>query len=537
MIKEVKLPEVSDNVETGDVLKVLVNVGDKVEIDQPLVELETEKATFEVPSTESGIVKEVNVKQGDIIKIGAVIITVETNGDDEKKEDKSDEKKEDKSDEKKEDKSDEMKEDKSDEKKEKDEKSDEEKDEKKDEKSDEKKEDKSDEKKEDKSDEKKEKDDKSDEKKEDKSEKKDEKSDEKKDEKSDEKKDEKSDEKKEDKSEKKDEKSDEKKEEKSDEKKEEKSDEKKDKSDETKEFIANKTSAPASPSVRRLARELGVDINLITSSGDGEKITEDDVKKYVKTRLSSDSSSGISIAQRPLPDFKKWGDIEIVSMTKIRTITAEAMTYAWTTIPMVTQFDKADITKLEEFRKKNIKGVENAGGHLTITSILVKVCEAALKNFPQFNSSIDLEKKEVILKKYFNIGVAVDTDRGLLVPVVKNIDKKNITEISKELNELAEKARNKKITPDEMEGGNFTISNLGGIGGTNFTPIVYAPQVVILGVSRGSNEAVYNNAKFDPAFMLPLSLTYDHRIIDGADAARFLRWICEALENPMMMIL
>ncbi|MBK8550788.1 MAG: 2-oxo acid dehydrogenase subunit E2 [Ignavibacteria bacterium] len=320
-----------------------------------------------------------------------------------------------------------------------------------------------------------------------------------------------------------------------DQKSDDKIEEKKD-TDDKKKVETTKSSLPASPSVRRLARELGVDINSLTVSGESGRATEDDIKNYVKGRLNS-GSTVTSPNQKNLPDFKKWGEVEIESMTKIRSITAESMTYAWTTIPMVTQFDKADITQLELFRKKNLKRVEEAGGHLTITSILVKVCEAALRLFPQFNSSIDLQKKEVIYKKYFNIGVAVDTDRGLLVPVIKDADKKSITKISKELNDLAEKARTKKITPVEMEGGNFTISNLGGIGGTAFTPIVYPPQVAILGVSRGSMEAVYVNDKFEPRLMLPLLLTYDHRIIDGADAARFLRWMCEALENPFSMIL
>jgi pyruvate dehydrogenase E2 component (dihydrolipoamide acetyltransferase) len=430
MIKEVKLPEVSDNVETGDVLKVLVNVGEKINIDQPIVELETEKATFEVPSSEEGIVKEINVKQGDVIRIGAVILKVETNGEEKKevttpkveapKKPEGKEQEEIKSEIKVSDKKEETN---------------------------------------------------------------------------------------------------------------------VVKSEDEVEYKVNKDSAPASPSVRRLARELGVDINSVSGSGESGRITEVDIKNFVKSNMSSGQVQGQSINQKTLPDFKKWGEVEIQPMTKIRSITAEAMTHAWTTIPMVTQFDKADITQLEEFRKKNLKKVEDAGGHLTITSILVKVCEAALKNFPQFNSSIDLQKKEVVYKKYFNIGVAVDTDRGLLVPVLKNIDKKNITEISKELNELAGKARDKKITPDEMDGGNFTISNLGGIGGTNFTPIVYSPQVAILGVSRGNNEAIFINDKFEPRLMLPLSLTYDHRIIDGADAARFLRWACEALENPFHLFL
>jgi pyruvate dehydrogenase E2 component (dihydrolipoamide acetyltransferase) len=197
----------------------------------------------------------------------------------------------------------------------------------------------------------------------------------------------------------------------------------------------------------------------------------------------------------------------------------------------------ADITELEDFRKNQTKKPEDAAVHLTITSVLVKVCEAAIRSFPQFNSSIDFNNKEIIYKKYFNIGVAVDTDRGLLVPVIKNVDKKKILEISNELNDLAEKARDKKIKPEEMDGGNFTISNLGGIGGTGFTPIVYSPQVAILGVSRGSTKPKYIKDNFVPRMILPLTLTYDHRIIDGADAARFLRWICEALENPVKMFL
>ena len=432
MIKEIKLPEVSDNVETGDVLKVLVNVGDEIKVDQPLVELETDKATFEVPSTESGTVKEINVKEGDTIRIGAVILKVETNGAEEKKE--ADTVKMESTPKQEEIKTEEVKT-----------------------------------------------------------------------------------------------------EVKASEKISES--ERANSKDTIKEIPVNKNSAPASPSVRRLARELGVDINFVTGSSNDGRITEDDIKNFVKTKLSSGNIQSSPIHQKPLPDFSKWGEVEIQPMTKIRAVTGEAMTYAWTTVPMVTQFDKADVTQLEEFRKKNLKKVEEAGGHLTITSILVKVSEAALKQFPQFNSSIDLQKKEVVYKKYFNIGVAADTDRGLLVPVIKNVDKKTITEISIELKGLSEKARNKKITLEEMDGGNFTISNLGGIGGTNFTPIVYSPQVAILGVSRGSKEAVFVNDKFEPRLMLPLTLTYDHRIIDGADAARFLRWMCEALENSFHLIL
>ncbi|MEO8663957.1 MAG: 2-oxo acid dehydrogenase subunit E2 [Ignavibacteria bacterium] len=494
MIKEVKLPEVSDNVETGDVLKVLVNVGDKVEVDQPLVELETEKATFEVPSTESGIIKEVNVKQGDVIKIGDVIIKVETNGGEEKTDEKSND-----TEEKADKKTDENKKSEAEKKdsKEKDAKEDTEKSEGKED-------------------------------------------------------NEKSDGKEVKKKEEPKEKADEEKytgkngkakedSPKVEKPKEEKSDKTQDTDKESKAKpeadvnAAVKDAAPASPSVRRLARELGVEINSVTGTGAAGRISEEDIKDYVRSRLQSGTNTGVVL--KALPDFSKWGEVDIQPMNKIRTITGEALSYAWTTIPMVTQFDKTDITELEEFRKKQIKKSEDKAAHLTITSILVKVCEAAIRTFPQFNSSIDFNNKEIIYKKYFNIGVAVDTDRGLLVPVIKNVDTKKILEISGELNILAEKARNKKISPDEMEGGNFTISNLGGIGGTGFSPIVYSPQVAILGVSRGSIEPKYSGENFAPRMMLPLSLTYDHRIIDGADAARFLRWICEALENPMKLFL
>ena len=289
--------------------------------------------------------------------------------------------------------------------------------------------------------------------------------------------------------------------------------------------------------MRRLARELGVEIDQVTGSGQSGRILESDVKNHVKSKLTSTAGTGVPVSNQPLPDFRKWGETEIISMSKVRALTAASMSYAWSTIPMVTQSDKSDITSAEEFRKKMISKSENKNAGLTITSILAKICSAALIKFPQFNSSIDMNKKEIIYKKYVNIGIAVDTDRGLLVPVIKNTDKKSVNEISAELGQLAEKARSKKILPEEMDGGNFTISNLGGIGGTHFNPVVYSPQVAILGVSRAVKEAVYINEKFEPRLMLPLSLTYDHRIIDGADAARFLRWICDALENPLLIIL
>lgn len=297
--------------------------------------------------------------------------------------------------------------------------------------------------------------------------------------------------------------------------------------------------APAAPSVRRLAREIGVDVNQVKGSGPGGRILLDDVKAYSKLLHQQRNEVQHIRAeqhQQPLPDFTKFGNVERQAMSNIRFKTAEHLSHAWHTIPHVTQFDKADITALEEFRKSYAKTAEKEGVKLTVTAILVKIIASALKKFPQFNSSVDMMTKEIIYKHYFNIGIAVDTDFGLIVPVIKNADQLNVIEISKEMNALAEKARNKKTSIADMQGGCFTITNLGGIGGTAFTPIVNAPEVAILGVSRGSIEPVYINGKFEPRMMLPLSLSYDHRVIDGADGIRFLRWIIDAIENPMKFV-
>jgi len=299
-----------------------------------------------------------------------------------------------------------------------------------------------------------------------------------------------------------------------------------------------KGAAPAAPSVRRIARELGVNINKVSGTGPFGRISMDDVKNYVKKlNESRDAQPSFGIKQEALPDFSKFGEVEVKPMSGIRAKTAVHLSYAWQSIPHVTQHDKADITELEKIRKAYNPKVEKAGGKLTVTAILLKVVAAALKVFPQFNSSVDLEKKEVVYKKYFNVGIAVDTEHGLIVPVVKNVDQKNLTELAVEMNTIAEKARIRKISLDELQGGCITITNLGGIGGTSFTPIVNSPEVAILGVSRGSLEPVYKDGAFEPRLMLPLSLSYDHRIIDGADAARFLRWVCEALEQPIKILI
>ncbi|MBI3048868.1 MAG: 2-oxo acid dehydrogenase subunit E2 [Acidobacteria bacterium] len=305
--------------------------------------------------------------------------------------------------------------------------------------------------------------------------------------------------------------------------------------------------APASPGVRRLAREIGVDVNEVVGTGPQGRISEEDVKEHARRVLTSvgpvaapgaapQRAPGAPAAV-PLPDFTRWGEVERQPMSNIRRTTSMRLSHAWNAIPHVTQFDKADITGMEELRRKYREQVRQAGGDLTVTAMLVKVLAVAVKQFPQFNAALDLENDEIVYKKYVNVGIAVDTDRGLLVPVIRNADRKNLTLIAIEVHQLAERARERKLTLEEMSGGGITISNLGGIGGTYFTPIVNWPEVAILGVSRGIVESVWRNEKFEPRQLLPLSLSYDHRVIDGADAMRFLRWVVEAIEQPFLLSL
>ena len=299
--------------------------------------------------------------------------------------------------------------------------------------------------------------------------------------------------------------------------------------------------APASPSVRRFAREIGIDIHQVNGSGPGGRISIDDVKIFAKNineNLSKSlSGTGFGLKAEPLPDFSNWGIVDVQPMSNVRKKTAEHLSHAWASIPHVTQFDKADITELEILRKQFAPKVEAAGGKLTVTAILLKIIAAAMIKFPQFNASVDMRNRSIIFKKYLNIGIAVDTEKGLMVPVIKDVNNKNIIQLSVELSEISKKARDKKITLEDLQGGNFSISNLGGIGGTYFTPIVNSPEVAILGVSRGNFEPIHKDGEFVPRLMLPLSLSYDHRVIDGADAARFIRWVSEALEDPFLLSL
>jgi pyruvate dehydrogenase E2 component (dihydrolipoamide acetyltransferase) len=446
---EVKLPELGENVEKGDVIRVLVNVGDVIKVDQPVVELETDKATIEVPSSTGGKVTAINVKPGDKVKVGQVVLTLDEaegtsgtsgppaappapagGGEDrtvaaepaaEQKPAPA-------------------------------------------------------------------------------------------------------------------------------EKPAAKPAAVVDISTGRAPAMAAKAESPAgpvtagapvgaAPSVRRYARELGVNIGEVPGSGPGGRIAQDDVTRYVKSVMTGPRVGGAAPArQAPLPDFAKWGEVEVKPMSNIRRKTAEHLSVAWAA-PHVTQHDKADVTGVEEFRKAYSARTEKQGAKITVTSIVIKIVALAIEKYPQFASSVDMANESIVYKKYVHIGVAVDTPNGLLVPVIRDVDKKSISDIAIDLTTLSQKARDRKLSLDEMSGGVFSITNLGGIGGTSFTPIINQPEVAILGLSRTAVEPVWKGDKFEPRPMLPLSLSYDHRVIDGADAARFLRFIADALEQPLSLYL
>jgi pyruvate dehydrogenase E2 component (dihydrolipoamide acetyltransferase) len=295
---------------------------------------------------------------------------------------------------------------------------------------------------------------------------------------------------------------------------------------------------PAGPATRRLAREFGVDLRQVRGTGRHGRVVEEDIKEYVR-QLASGAASPVQAispsAQAPaLPNFEEWGPIEGQPLNAVRKATARQMSLAWSLIPHVTQHDLADITDLEAFRKQQSEG---KGPKLTVTAFVLRAAAVALRESPNFNASLDLASNRLILKRYYHIGVAVDTEGGLLVPVLRDVDKKHVRELAEELNAIAQRARDRKLDAAELKGGTFTITNLGGIGGTAFTPIVNYPEVAILGLSRSRLEPVVRDGQIVPRLMLPLSLSYDHRVIDGAAAARFTRRLAELLENPLMMLL
>lgn len=303
--------------------------------------------------------------------------------------------------------------------------------------------------------------------------------------------------------------------------------------------MPNDANVPAGPAVRRLAHTLGVNLTAVQGSGRKDRITKTDIEAYVKQRLSQPAAqaTGFALPRAKPVDFTKFGEIETKPLSKIKRLTGINVHQAWITIPQVTQFDHADITDLEAFRKMESPRAEAEGYKLTIVAFVSKIVSQALLKFPQFNSSLDETGENLIYKKYCHIGIAAETPNGLVVPVIKDVNLKSIAEIARDLGHLSSKAREKGLSPAEMSGGCFTISSLGGIGGTAFTPIVNAPEVAILGLSRASMQPVYQNGQFTPRLMLPLSLSYDHRVIDGAEAARFTRYLSESLSDIRRILL
>lgn len=446
-IKEIRVPDIGGASDV-DVIEILVSVGDTIAIDDPLVTLEGDKASMDIPASEAGVVESIEISVGDKISEGGLICTVKAEGasdkdsanDEEKSKSSGSEKNE--SSESKESDSPESKEDDSSEKK--------------------------------------------------------------------------TEKQSDDKSEKPSVKNDDKKAPKSSKK--------------------ESTDVHAGPAVRRLAHELEVDLAQVEGSGEKGRITKADLKKYLAGGKSG--GDGFSLPKAPQIDFSKFGDVETKPLSKIQKLSGANLHRNWVSIPHVTQFGEADITDMEKFRQANKDLAAKKGFKLTPLVFIMKAVVAALKAYPHFNASLDASGESLIMKKYFHIGVAVDTPKGLVVPVIRDVDQKSLFELAKELGEISAKARDKGLSISEMQGGCFTISSLGGIGGTAFTPIINAPEVAILGVSKSSYQPQYKaNGEFDLRFMLPLSLSYDHRVIDGADGARFMVSLSNCLSDIRTLLL
>lgn len=304
---------------------------------------------------------------------------------------------------------------------------------------------------------------------------------------------------------------------------------------------SNSARAHASPSVRKFARELGVDLGLVRGSGNKGRILKTDVMSFTKAVMSSDrvfsTSGGFGLPEIPPVDFSKFGPTEVIKLPRLKRIGGQNVHRSWINVPHVTQFDEADISELEEFRKSKIKEAEQHGAKLTLLSFLMKAVVVALKEYPFFNASLHPGGEQLTLKKYFHIGFAVNTDGGLMVPVIKDVDQKGLFDLALELTDLAQKAREKKLTPSQMQGAGFTISSLGHIGGTGFTPIVNTPEVAILGVARAAIKPVYENGAFVPRTILPFSVSYDHRVIDGVEGAEFTRFLGSVLSDIRQILL
>lgn len=306
--------------------------------------------------------------------------------------------------------------------------------------------------------------------------------------------------------------------------------------------VATAANVHAGPAVRKLARELGVNLGEVAGTGPKGRIVKDDVHAHVKKLLTSPArmaaaAAGSALPELPKIDFSKWGAVEDMPLSKLRRVAAQNLHRAWLHIPHVTHHEEADISELEAFRVSENERLKAEGVKLTMLAFLVKACVAALKQYPKFNSSLALDGEKIIVKHYWHIGIAVDTPDGLVVPVIRDADRKGVVEIAREMGELSKRARDKKLSPADMQGATFSISSLGGIGGTGFTPIVNWPEVAILGVSKSQQKPVWNGKKFEPKLHLPLSLSYDHRVIDGADAARFCVALAAGLPDSRRLIL
>lgn len=297
----------------------------------------------------------------------------------------------------------------------------------------------------------------------------------------------------------------------------------------------------ASPSVRRFARELGVDLARVRGSGPKERVLKDDVQNYVKAALARPGAGegGLGLSLPPLPqvDFAKFGPVTTQPLSRIKKLSGANLHRNWVTIPHVSQHDEADITELEEFRKIQVEEAKKKGIRFTILCFLLKAVVVALRQYPQFNASLSADGESLVLKQYFHVGVAVDTPNGLVVPVIRDVDKKGLLELAGELGEVSERMRAGKISPNDLQGGCFSISSLGGLGGSHFTPIINAPEVAILGVGRSTMKPVWTGKEFAPRLMLPLSISYDHRVIDGAQGARFIAFLSSVLSDIRRLVL
>lgn len=431
MSVEIKLPEMGDGIASGDVLKVLVGVGDEIEENQILVELETDKAVVEVPSTESGTVEKVHIKEGDSVPVGAALFTVSGGGgasasdngaaDTTELQDDAPARQPASSGN-------------------------------------------------------------------------------------------------------------------GSEPEAEPAAEPKAKAAPEPAGGEDSSLIPAGPAARRIAREQGVDLSQVNGSGKHGRITVEDVEQFAASGGSA-APAGAGVSVPALPDFGKWGPVRREKMSKVRRLTADAMAVSWQQVPRITQFERIDITELEEFRGRHKEKAKEMGSALTITVFVVKAVITALKRYPQFNASIDIANEEIVWKDYYHIGMAVDTDRGLLVPSLRDADRMDIYELGRHLKETADDARSGKIDPDLLSGSTFTISNQGGIGGLEFTPIINWPQVSILGIGQSRLEPAVVNGQIVPRLQMPIGLSYDHRVIDGASAARFVDSLKKSLEDPEGLLL